>query len=142
MAAVFRSSSDKLAAGTALDRAGICVSAVCLAQCVVLSLTIVLAPVISLGIFGSDAFHRILLAIILPLSLAAFVMGYRAHRRGLLLVAGLAGMVMVVAAAVLEATVLGPLAASLLTSIGGTCLIVGHWLNLRLRRRACLRPKH
>lgn len=138
MAAVFRSSSDKPASGAVLDRAGICVSAVCLVQCVVLSLTIVLAPMISLGVFGSDAFHRILLAIILPLSMAAFIMGYRAHRRGLLLVAGLAGMAMILAAAVLEATVLGPLTASLLTSIGGASLIVGHWFNLRMRRRACM----
>lgn len=124
-----------------LDRAGICVSAICLVQCVTLSLAIVLAPMMSLGIFGSDLFHRLLLLLILPVSIGAFWIGYRSHRNLALLLTGLAGLGLVLAAAVLEATVLTPLAASALTSAGGVTLIVAHWLNLRLRRRVCVRPR-
>lgn len=141
MAVVFKS-PERVASGTILDRAGICVSAVCLVQCLVLSLALVLAPVVSLGVFGSDLFHRLLLLLIVPLSLGAFWLGYRVHRsRGLLLM-GIAGLGLVLAAAVLEASVLSPLAASALTSAGGLTLIAGHWLNLRRRRSACLRPMH
>jgi hypothetical protein len=68
-------------------------------------------------------------------------MGYRRHRSLVNLLGGMAGLGLVLAAAVLEATVLTPLAASALTSAGGITLIVSHWLNLRLRRRACLRPR-
>jgi len=139
MAVVFKS-PERLATGTILDRAGICVSVVCLVQCLVLSLALVLAPVVSLGIFGSDLFHRLLLAVILPLAIAAFWLGYRSHRSLALLLTGLAGLALVLAAAVLEATVLSPLAASALTSAGGVTLVVGHWLNLRRRRSVCLRP--
>ncbi len=140
MAVVFKS-PEQVARGTVLDRAGICVSAVCLVQCVMLSLTLLLAPMISLGVFGSDLFHRLLLLLILPLSLGAFWLGYRTHRSLGLLWVGIAGLSLLLAAAVLEASVLSPLAASALTSVGGLTLIVGHWLNLRRRRSVCLRPR-
>ncbi len=139
MAVVF-TSPDRVKRASLLDRAGICVSAVCLLQCLVLSLAIVLAPMMSLGIFGSDLFHRILLAVILPVGVGAFWLGYRAHRSLALLLTGLTGLGLILAAAVLEATVLSPLAASGVTSMGGVMLIVGHWLNLRRRRLVCMRP--
>lgn len=131
-------SSDRSHTGNVLDRAGICVSAACLVQCVLLSLSVVLAPVISLGFLGSDGFHRTLLAIIVPLSLAAFLPGYRIHRYRRVLVVGFAGLGFLLAAAVFEATLLPPLAASAVTSVGGLCLIAAHGWNLRLRRLACL----
>lgn len=140
MAVVFRA-SDQARTGSLLDRAGICVSAACLAQCVALTLAIVLAPVVSLGFFGSDLFHRLLLMVIIPISLSAFVMGYRAHGQAGVLVAGVIGVLILLLAAFLEATVLPPLAASFLTSIGGVVLIVAHWLNLRQRRGICLQPR-
>lgn len=138
MAVVFKSSERTLRASL-VDRAGICVSAVCLAQCLVLSLAIVLAPFMSLGIFGSHLFHRLLLIPILPLSLGAFWLGYRNHGSRGLLLAGLLGLSLVLVAAVLEGAVLSPLAASGLTSAGGLTLIISHWLNLRRRRSICLR---
>lgn len=140
MAVVFRD-TDEARTGSSLDRAGICVSAVCLAQCVALTLAIVLAPVVSLGFFGSDLFHRLLLILIVPVSLSAFVMGYRAHGHVGLLLAGAGGLLILLLAAFLEATVLTPLAASLLTSIGGVVLIAAHWFNLRQRRSICLQPR-
>lgn len=139
MAAVFKS-PERIKRASLLDRAGICVSAVCLLQCLLLSLVIVLAPMLSLGIFGSDLFHFLLLAMILPLGAAAFWIGYRSHQSVAVLLTGLVGLGLVLAAAILEATVLSPLAASGVTSIGGVMLIVGHWLNLRHRRVVCMRP--
>lgn len=140
MAVVFQQPERSVPASL-LDRAGICVSVLCLVQCIALSLVIVLAPVVSLGFFGGDVFHRLLLAVILPVGVAAFWMGYRSHRRLGLLLTGLGGLAVVLAAAVLEATVLPPLAASALTSVGGVTLVVAHWLNLRSRRSLCMRPR-
>ena len=140
MAAVFRS-SPSAAADHLLDRAGIGISVVCLIQCIALSATIVLAPFVSLGVFGSDLFHRGLLAVIVPVSATALALGYRAHRRGAPLLLGGAGLATLVAAAWLEAAGLPPLAASLVTSIGGVLLILAHRSNLRSRRCAALRPR-
>lgn len=141
MAAVFNS-PDRSTRASLLDRAGICVSVLCLLQCLALSLVIVIAPVVSLGIFGSDLFHRFLLSIILPIGVAAFWLGYRRHGRLALLLTGLTGLALVLAAAVLEATILPPLAASAVTSVGGITLVVSHWLNLRRGRSVCLQPAH
>jgi len=139
MAAVLRSSSMSNA-DQLLDRAGIGISVVCLIQCIALSVTIVLAPFVSLGVFGSDGFHRLLLALIVPVSATALALGYRGHRRVGPLLVGVAGLAVLVSAAFLEAYGLPPLRASLVTSIGGLMLIAAHWQNLRARRCASVRP--
>lgn len=140
MAAVIKTPA-RAETGNLLDRAGICVSMVCLVQCIALSLTIMLAPFASLGFLGSDLFHRILLLIIAPVSLAAFGLGYRLHRDRTVLLLGAVGLAFLFAAALLEASGIPPLAASLLTSIGGLTLIFAHFRNQRARRSACLRPR-
>jgi hypothetical protein len=140
MAAVFdNEESDRSEAR--LDRAAICVSVLCLAQCLLLPLLIVVSPLASLGLFGDELFHLALLGVILPLSLAAFALGYRTHRNRRMLAPGLAGLVVISLAAVLEGGALGHLGSALMTSAGGVLLIIGHWLNLRDRRRVCLRPQ-
>jgi len=139
MAAVFRN-PDNTAHESLLDRAGILVSSICLVQCIALTVVILAAPVVSLGFFGSDWFHRMLLLLILPISLAAFVWGYRAHRHAGPVLAGALGVMLLLLAATLEYIGLHPLAASLLTSAGGLVLIAAHWRNLRCRRGRCPHP--
>ncbi len=126
--------------GVVLDRLAICVSGLCLVQCLLLPLLVVLTPLMSLGIFGEEIFHLVLLGLIVPVSLAAFALGYRVHRNRQMLIPGLAGLLVVILAAVFEhdMTALGT---ALLTSLGGVLLITGHWLNLRSRRQACLAPQ-
>ncbi len=139
MAVVFKSNQEAKT-GAALDRVAICVSAACVAQCLLLPVMVVITPLVSVGFLADEAFHFLLLAVIVPVSLVAFAMGYRAHRNSTMLIPGLIGLIVVVAAAVLEATVLSTLAVALLTSLGGVFLIAGHWLNLRRRRNACMQP--
>ncbi len=138
MAAVFKT-DNQTANGSALDRAAICVSAVCMVQCLILPLLIVFSPLVSLGFFGDELFHQLLLVLIVPVSLIAFYLGFRTHRNRQMLVPGMAGLVIIILAAVLEEST-GALATALLTSLGGVLLITGHWLNLRRRRQLCMRP--
>ncbi len=139
MAAVFRQ-SDKDERVDVLDRAAICVSGLCLLQCLLLPLLVVVTPLMSIGFLGEEWFHLLLLVLILPISLLAFGLGYRIHGNRRMLVPGLAGLGIVMLAAWLEHEGLGALATALLTSLGGVLLITGHWLNLRDRRRLCLQP--
>ncbi len=139
MAVVFKS-NQQAKSGAALDRMAICVSAACLAQCLLLPVLVVVTPLVSVGFLAGDVFHLFLLMVIVPVSLLAFALGYRMHRNGSMLVLGGIGLTLVVAAAVFEATILHGLAAALVTSVGGLFLIAGHWLNLRQRRRVCLQP--
>ena len=140
MAVVFNT-QNQAATGSTLDRAAICVSAVCLAQCLLLPGLVAISPLISLGFLDDELFHLLLLAVILPVSLVAFYLGFRVHRSSRMLVPGLAGLVIVVLAVVFGHEVLGTLGSALLTSFGGVLLMIGHWLNLRRRREACLRPR-
>jgi hypothetical protein len=140
MAVVFKNQTST-PSGAVLDRAAICVSAMCVVQCLVLPILVVISPLVSLGLLGSELFHLAMLAVVVPLSLLAFGLGYRVHRNAGMLVPGLAGLAVIITAAILEGAVLGTLAAALLTSVGGLLLISGHWLNLRKRRRACLQPR-
>jgi hypothetical protein len=140
MAVVFKSNPEAKN-GALFDRAAICVSAACLAQCLLLPVLVVTTPLVSVGFLGNELFHLFLLAVVVPLSLLAFALGYRTHRTTSMLVPGLVGISLVVAAAVLEVAHISELTAAMLTSLGGVFLIAGHWLNLRQRRRACLRPQ-
>lgn len=138
MAAVFESKVP-VRKGDRLDQAAICLSGACLVHCLALPVLMVLAPWISLGIFGEKWLHLALVVFVVPISLVAFRTGLRQHGNRRILAPGLAGLALVAVAAVMEFAHIGSheLAAGL-TSIGGVLLIVAHWRNLR--RRRCLRP--
>ncbi len=123
-----------------LDRLSVCVSAACLVQCLVLPVLLIALPIASLGFFGDEIFHLLLLAVILPLSTLAFLLGWNFHRNTSMLVPGIAGLVSLMLAASLGHDVLGNWGETFLTVLGGILLISGHILNLRSRRRACVRP--
>ena len=133
MSTVLESENSSVTAGV-LDRAGICVSVLCLAQCLALAAVVVIGPLASLGIFGTDAFHRLLLAVILPVSLLAFGLGLRRHGNLRMLVPGLSGLAVLVVTAGLEAAGMNGMKAAAMTSLGGMLLITGHLLNIRARR--------
>ncbi len=139
MAAVIKPPVPEVAAGSVLDRAGIFVSAFCLVQCLVLPVLLLASPLTSLGFLGHEAFHLVLLAVIVPVSVGAFSLGYRVHRNRTMLIPGLAGLALIAFAAVFGHDLLGNLGSALLTSVGGLLLITGHWINLRRRRQCALR---
>ncbi|PKL96425.1 MAG: hypothetical protein CVV18_01700 [Gammaproteobacteria bacterium HGW-Gammaproteobacteria-8] len=124
----------KQASPSPLDRLGIAVSAFCLVQCLALPLTLMFAPLASWGVLSHDLFHLVLLAVIVPVSSIAFVLGFLRHRnRSMWLPAGF-GFVVLIAAALLEQHHLlsaGWIAA--LTSLASLSLIAGHLINLRSR---------
>lgn len=118
-----------------LDRLGIGVSIFCLVQCLAVPLALVIGPLAGYALLDHEVFHKLMLAVILPVSLTAFALGYAKHRNRRMLVAAGIGIGLLLVAAWLEhGHRLGPGAIALLTSAGGVGLIVGHVLNLRQRR--------
>jgi hypothetical protein len=136
MSAVIKSPTAEVASGSMLDRLGIAVSAFCLVQCLLLPVLVLVSPLTSLGLLGHEAFHLLLLLVIVPVSAAAFALGYRMHRNRAMLVPGLSGLAIVAFAAIFGHDLLGDLGSALVTSFGGLLLITGHWMNLRRRRQA------
>jgi predicted neutral ceramidase superfamily lipid hydrolase len=124
-----------------LDRTGICVSVLCLVQCLLLPLLVVAAPVLSVPFLDTELFHLLLLGLIVPIAAAAFYLGYRAHANRSTVAIGGAGIAVVLATAVLGHDHLSPMVAASWTALGGVLLIIAHLLNLRHRRRVGSRPR-
>ena len=117
------------------DQAAICMSVACLFHCLAVPLLLIAAPWLSLGFLGEEWFHLSLIALVVPLSLIAFHLGFRLHGSRRMLAPGLVGLGLIVLAAVFEILhVVDHLIAAGLTSAGGVLLIIGHWRNLRARR--------
>ena len=115
-----------------LDRIGIGVSAFCLLQCLALPLALLFAPLASASLFSHELFHLVLLAVIIPVSLLAFGLGFLRHRNRRMWVPAGIGFGFLILAAILEqGHLIGPVWISLVTSMGGLGLIVGHVLNMR-----------
>lgn len=138
MAAVIKSTSSDATTGSVLDRMGIAVSAFCLIQCLALPVLVLISPMTSLGLLGHEAFHLMLLFVVVPVSAGAFALGYRLHRNRAMLLPGLAGLLIVAFAAIFGHDLMSSLGSALMTSVGGLLLITGHWLNLRRRRQFLL----
>lgn len=115
-----------------LDRVGIGISVFCLVQCLALPLALVIAPLASVALFSHELFHVVLLAVIAPVSLVAFTIGFLRHRNLRMWVPVSAGFAFLLVALGLEqGHVVGPGWIAVLTSAGGTGLILAHMLNMR-----------
>lgn len=134
-------SSETAAAPASLaDRLGICVSALCLVQCLALPVLLVAAPAASL--WRGEVVHLALLAVVIPVSVVAFAGGYRVHRDARVLWPAAAGLVLLAGAAALDLMALaGPWMVAAVSIPGAAALIGAHLANLRLRRRACLHSR-
>lgn len=119
---------------TWLDRIGIGISGLCLLQCLLLPLLLIFLPLGSAGLLAHEIFHIVVLGVILPVSLLAFSLGFLRHRTARMWWPAGAGLAILLIAALLEqAHVLGPWPIALLTSFGGVGLIAGHLINMRSR---------
>ena len=114
-----------------LDGVAISISAVCVLHCLLAPLAVVAFPIIGSSLWASHEFHAWLLVLILPSSALALYLGCREHRSGTVLGLGLAGMVVLIVAAVLGPEVLTELGEVLVTAAGGTLLAISHVLNFR-----------
>lgn len=126
----------KSADATVLDKAAIGLSAACLVQCLALPVSFLLLPALSISLSMHALFHLTLLVVALPLSLAAFGLGWRRHRSRHVVVLGGIGLMALITAATLGHDILGVTGEVLLTSAGGVLLIWAHVLNLMHSRSA------
>ena len=65
---------------TTLDKAGVCVSGLCAMHCVLTPVLLSIWPMFGKA-WGGTATHWIIAALVVPLAVVAFAMGYRHHRR-------------------------------------------------------------
>ena len=122
--------------GSVLDRIGVAVSALCLAQCLLTPLLLVLVPALTGSLlFDGEFFHRLLVVVILPLSGVAFFIGCRQHRHLKVLIPAGLGIAAISVAAILGYARLGIIGEMAVTLTGAGLLAWAHLLNYRLCRR-------
>ena len=140
------------------DFAGVTASLACAVHCAAMPLVIAYLPAVGLSWMAEEGFHKWMAAICIVLALAAFIPGWRKHRRFSPVLWGVAGLALLMSAAfILEPLGLGCahcaschtacetsgqstfLSATMIspwiTPIGGLLLVIAHLLNHRF---ACL----
>lgn len=120
---------------TRLDGLAVGLSLACLVQCLLLPAALTLFPLFGLQYTPDETLHRYLLAVALPTSALALLMGCRKHHRAWVVGAGALGLAgMLLAAFVLEA-VASPAVAEGITLVSALLLMTAHVGNFRLCRR-------
>ena len=117
-----------------LDRLAILLSALCLVHCLALPVALLAAPVLATWMTGTETtVHWILLALAVPLSIWAFVRGYRHHRDGIASWVGTIGLVLMF----LGVSHLFRESLEIPLTLAGVALVsVAHLRNIRNCRRA------
>ncbi|MPS68916.1 MerC domain-containing protein [Novosphingobium aerophilum] len=113
-----------------VESTAISASALCMVHCLALPLLLFLLPGLLGSFFQSEAFHVVVLGLVAPAALAAFLMGYRRHGAigpGIVGGAGIVCLVLAVWPAGL------PLGETGLTVAGSAMLVLGHGWNWQKR---------
>ncbi|WP_019605817.1 MerC domain-containing protein [Teredinibacter turnerae] len=125
------------------DKLAISLSALCAIHCLVLSLVALFLSSIAALPFAQESFHLWIVVVVIPVSACALNMGCKKHKRKCVLVLGISGLAMLIAAALLGET-LGVIIEKLLTLFAVSMVVAGHLWNFRLCRQpsACHCPRH
>jgi hypothetical protein len=110
-----------------LDGAAVALSGLCLLHCLLLPL--VVAGVPFLAQYAETHLHYQVLIAVIPLSVIALALGYRRHRDWRIVLAGAAGMTLLVIGATVAHTQLGIAADRFFTVIGSLILAAAHFFN-------------
>lgn len=116
--------SDKLAIGFSM---------VCVFHCLVLPILIILLPPFS-GLFALDdeMFHQWMLYAVLPISIAALMMGYLHHRSYKVFLVGSIGLSLIIISTTLGHDLLGETGEVVLSILGSMIIAFGHFRNYQL----------
>ena len=115
-----------------LDKAAVALSGLCLLHCLLLPFIIAVLPL--LGQFNEAHFHAQMLLVVLPVSLFAFVQGFRRHGNHAIIAWGTTGIAILVFGATVAHASYGALADTLMTIAGCIVLATSHYMNNRLTR--------
>ena len=118
-----------------LDKLAVSTAGVCAVHCMFLPLIVGFFPAVGATFFGEEAFHQMLLWLVIPLSLFALFLGCRQHKSWLVAALGAIGMAVLVMAAILGHDGLGESGERIATLIGSCFIAAGHVRNFTLCRR-------
>ena len=120
-----------------LDKVALSLSVICAIQCLILPLSLLLIPTISILPFTGELFHKLLLFFVIPISAFAMIMGCKKHKTYNILYYGIIGLVIMIISAIWGHDLLGESGEIYSTLVGTSILSFGHLKNKRLCTECC-----
>lgn len=115
-----------------LDKFAISLSALCVVHCLMTPILLTTIPALTALGIADEKFHQYLIFAVIPLSVIAAFMGCRKHKKYVVALPILVGLLTLVITAVVGGEVLGEGLERLLTVIGTIIIAYGHIRNFRL----------
>ncbi len=115
-----------------LDNAAVALSGICLLHC--LTLPILIAALPFLGRYDEAHFHAQMLLVALPVSVIAFMSGFRRHHVKSVVAWGMAGMLLLAFGATVVHSSYGIVADRIVTGCAALILAFAHYFNNRFSR--------
>ena len=115
-----------------MDRTAIALSGLCVLHCLAMPLLLLALPF--LGQLTAGHFHLQMLIVVVPVSTIALSLGFRRHRRLSVMVAGGAGLLLLVIGGTWMHTEVGIVADRATTIAGSLLLASAHFYNSRFAR--------
>ena len=119
-----------------LDQVAVALSGLCLVHCLMLPFAIAILPF--LADIDEGHLHVQMLFVVLPVSGIALWLGYRRHGDRRIIIAGVAGLMLLVIGGTVAHNLYGLIADRSLTIMGSLVLAITHYRNCRLSR-SCTR---
>ena len=120
-----------------LDRSAITLSVICAVQCMLLPITAIMLPTVSLLPFSEEVFHSALLFFVIPISAFAMLMGCKKHKSYDVIGYGLVGLMLLIVSAVWGHDLLGETGEIVSTFFGSSILAFGHIQNQKKCKDSC-----
>lgn len=120
---------------TVSDKTAISLSIVCALHCLALPSLLVILPSLTALNLADEMVHLWMLVAVIPISIYALTMGCRKHKRLSIMLLGLVGLAVLIAAALLGHDILGETGEKTVVTTGAFIIAVSHWQNHQLCRR-------
>jgi hypothetical protein len=118
---------------TNFDKAAIGISTLCLVHCLLLPIALALLPSMALlATLSDEAFHLLLVALVMPTSIVALTLGCRRYRSWQVLALGTTGLAILILTALYAHDLLGEELEKLSTVLGALLVAASHIQNFRL----------
>ena len=116
------------------DKAAVILSGLCLVHCLALPVLIAILPFVDA--LGDEHLHAELLLAVIPISVFAFVIGFRRHRSLTVVAVGVLGMAVLALGGTYVHSRYGIAADRAMTVAGSAILAIAHFFNSRRARHA------
>ena len=111
------------------DKSAITISALCALHCLLFPAAVILYPNMFNFFPGDEVVHLVLLFLVIPISSFALFKGAKLHKSRTILLAGLIGMLILIAAVVFGHDMLGEAGEKILTLMGSLIVVGAHIRN-------------